>query len=393
MTMRARGVVLLAATFLLFGCRSAARSRGAEASLTQWKATEDLRIGSESNPGTSLTYVGSLAVGPNGDVYVTQPQNADIRVFDGDGHPVRTIGRRGGGPGEFQSVSTMGFFGDTLYALDPGATRVTFFSDTGAVLGTLSTLPKGLKLPQGFILMPPFKLCADGTGFAAPDAFSRSPAARLPRPYLRVHRDGTVVDTLMMLPTAHSMLAVQTERMGFYTRQPFSDDPLESISCRTGEAAVVDRRAAEDAQSATFRVTVLRSTHDTLYSRSYPYAPMAMPTAWVDSAIARTTRGVGRMLSNARQAEAAVRKAMFIPKYVAPVSRALYATTGDLWLRRENAPRQDEHWMVLDSLGTPIARVTLPSGLDVRVIEADAVWGTVSDSLDVPYVVRYRIER
>lgn len=57
-----------------------------------------------------------------GAVYIAQPQESRIRVFDDDGTFVRYIGRAGDGPGEFRSLGWICLRSDTLWASDGEAT-------------------------------------------------------------------------------------------------------------------------------------------------------------------------------------------------------------------------------------------------------------------------------
>ncbi len=66
-------------------------------------------------------------------LYVSQPEEHAILVLDQRGRQVRRIGRPGEGPGEFKSIATMGFKGDTLWVHDGVLRRITFFSATGSV--------------------------------------------------------------------------------------------------------------------------------------------------------------------------------------------------------------------------------------------------------------------
>ena len=64
-----------------------------------------------------------------------------------------------------------------------------------------------------------------------------------------------------------------------------------------------------------------------------------------------------------------------------------------LWIAREPYSTPTQLWQVHDRNGEPLAFVPLPAGIDVQVIEGDAVWAVVQDELGVPYVVRYRVQR
>ena len=76
-----------------------------------------------------------------------------------------------------------------------------------------------------------------------------------------------------------------------------------------------------------------------------------------------------------------------------PVTAARFADDGTLWIRREDSEAAVQTWELHDPRGAVRAVVTLPKGLDVKLINEDFLWGVETDELDVPYVVRYRLQR
>lgn len=383
---------------MLAGCRGGSTHEGPVTSKpisstppTQWTATE-LPTGSDHGQDTKLTLVSSIAVGPEGDIYVGQPRPGYIQVFDSAGHAVRTLGLPPHGPGRLRGVQSIGFTGDTLYAYIM-ATRVTaFLSRQGKVLGWTSQGPKGLT--NGLLHpLPPFQLCPDGSAIATPGVFSGTTEADLPRvPYFRMKRDGTILDTLAFRTRSHAPMIVHG-RGSVVADQPFSDGSLVTFSPDGRRAAVVDRTIATHPGTATFRVTVLHSLRDTVYSRTYSYTPIPMKKAWGDSAIVEYAHRTRPIFGSDSAALAGVHKAMFIPKYARPVTQALYSDSGRLWIERGRIPGRKETWLVLDSLGTPVAGVELPSGVDVKLVRHDAILGALTDSVGVTHLVRYRIEQ
>jgi hypothetical protein len=83
----------------------------------------------------------SVVADEAGNVYVADAQNRDVRVFDAGGEHLRTFGRGGGGPGEFGSLYSLAWMGDTLLVMDPGNARVSLLSTTGDQLGTWRWMP------------------------------------------------------------------------------------------------------------------------------------------------------------------------------------------------------------------------------------------------------------
>ena len=65
-------------------------------------------IGGLDGPGLHvITDLSHIAVDRRGRILVADPRQSEISVFDESGEFLRTVGRRGSGPGEYTSVSTM----------------------------------------------------------------------------------------------------------------------------------------------------------------------------------------------------------------------------------------------------------------------------------------------
>src|SRR5688572_15624915 len=59
-----------------------------------------------------------LVFGPDGRIYAPDSRNYTVTVLSAKGKVVARIGRQGRGPGEFLSVESLGFRGDTLWVVD-----------------------------------------------------------------------------------------------------------------------------------------------------------------------------------------------------------------------------------------------------------------------------------
>lgn len=66
-----------------------------------------------------------IAGDENGHVYVADQRQSKIGVYDKEGVFLRSIGRSGQGPGEFQMISGIGYFSGHLAVLDQQLMRVT----------------------------------------------------------------------------------------------------------------------------------------------------------------------------------------------------------------------------------------------------------------------------
>jgi hypothetical protein len=91
-------------------------------------STPVLRIGAEQAGPYQFSFVSSGLLLDGGGVAVVELSANEVRLFDSEGRHVRSVGRRGRGPGEFQVIS--GLFrksADSLAAYDQFERRMTVF--------------------------------------------------------------------------------------------------------------------------------------------------------------------------------------------------------------------------------------------------------------------------
>lgn len=95
-----------------------------------------LRIGTLAGDSTQELYrVRGAGFLRGGRLAVAVDGSHELRVYDSTGALLRTVGRAGGGPGEFRFLRAMWVpGGDSLAAYDGRLRRLTVFDDTGAVV-------------------------------------------------------------------------------------------------------------------------------------------------------------------------------------------------------------------------------------------------------------------
>lgn len=103
---------------------------------SRWRVTEVARIGTLEGTGPDLFgHIQSIAVDSAGRVYALESQAQEVRVFDRTGRYVRTIGRKGGGPGEIARGMAVTFAPDgLLWVLDPNNNRISMFDTAGTYI-------------------------------------------------------------------------------------------------------------------------------------------------------------------------------------------------------------------------------------------------------------------
>lgn len=397
----ARGCILAAALALaavLVSCR------GNETPIDRPPALEasaDLRIGSVDDPETSLTWFRELEVGPEGRIFTLHPREDRIRVHSPAGEPLDPIGRPGEGPGEFQNLRDMGFVADTLWVLDAGTYRFSFFSPAGELYRSVRV---PIEMEEDLDSSPPRPrgLLSDGTLHGNPPSWSSLVATgKLERiPLVRMDSTGRVVDTLAVRPLRNRdwMVRDPDRPRGprSFRSQPFADADLVELSPYAPEVVRVERGAAASAEVSTFRV--IRSTFagDTLFARDYPYRPVPIASAYVDSLVRSFARSVaGNEVGGGRPTvEAAAgwaRTSLYRPEFHPPVSELIFGRDGTLWLRREDTGADSVAWDLLGEDGRVLGRARLPVGFQVMEADRRHLWGMETDELGVPKIVRYAI--
>jgi hypothetical protein len=106
---------------------------------------EELSIGeAEGREEYLLSSTKAVAVDDNEDIYIVDAKENHIRVFDKNGDYLKTIGRTGQGPGEFNQITNIQITPENeLMVHDRYTRRLTFFSLEGDYLRTV--LLKGIQ--------------------------------------------------------------------------------------------------------------------------------------------------------------------------------------------------------------------------------------------------------
>jgi len=101
---------------------------------------EDLSIGGPEAKGQDVfDRIGEFVVDDVGNFYISDRMDYHVKVFDGSGRYLRTVGRRGQGPGEFDGLGTLSIVGTTgeLAVANVLKRCLTFFKTDGTYVRDL----------------------------------------------------------------------------------------------------------------------------------------------------------------------------------------------------------------------------------------------------------------
>ena len=261
-----------------------ASQASAQRPLPRWTLADEVRFGDDSRDETTLTGGRHVIVGRDGSVFIAQPADGAIRTFSATGAYIRTIGRKGQGPGEFQDLQRVGFVRDTLWALDSRTSRVSFFSLAGKYLRSerISAEGRGEFFPS-----LPWTLLSSGTvvSFVSSSA-ERMPGTKISIPIIRIERSGRVLDTIARRESANSTGEVQfrgATKGKLVFSQPFSDGPILAAEQNGNGFAIIDTRQ-DHPFSTSFAVSRYGATGQLVSQARVPFQPVELTSRMADSA-------------------------------------------------------------------------------------------------------------
>lgn len=352
----------------------------------RWTAVPTVRAGAQDGPG-ALSPVFDVEVGPNGEMLVGQPAIGTISVFDSVGQFLRSVGRRGPGPGEFGVLGRMGWLADSLWIVDFG--RLQLFGPD-LEFSRVVTFPL-LRPPPGVARLIPGPIMADGSVLGIP----AGPDAGRPAPIVLLSEEGEITDTLAHVRQRDPFVrvTVSDDTRPANITDPWIANPIW-ISEQNGAAIlIVDGPVPEAAADASFRITRIGINGDTLLNRRVEYSPIQMTADLLDQTYSEIVARIGSSRSSVAETtiRRAVESAIPGPAFLPPVSGMVLGRDGTIWLRREELRRDSVKWDVLDSAGGALGSLRLPASFSVMRAQRDRIWGIEVDSLDVPYVRVYEI--
>jgi hypothetical protein len=316
----------------------------------------------------------------SGNIVVANAAPPELRVFDANGRRVRTIGRKGAGPGEYEDINDFSVRrGDSLVVLDRRQRRLTFLAPDGAVASTIGFSPPFATPPYNVTINP----LDDGTlliGYAL--ATTTRPSPQPVSVNLIVGRYATTgarLDSLGAFFMGENFLQAAPPNMGGFAFWDRAFGRRGSI-VSTGNAFIagdassmeVRRYSRTGALTEVHRVDIPRKPVTAADISRYRTAALAGQTSQRDVAEKRVSE-------------------MPYPAHFPAYQRVIVDARGRIWLQEYQYPATGNRWIVLDATSRQARTVQLPSRFMPHEISATEVLGVWRDDDDVEHVRVYQL--
>jgi len=333
-----------------------------------------------------FTAVRAVAISKAGMVAVADPSERSIMVFSASGDHLWDVGGRGLGPGELEQIMSIGWLADTLWVSDSRVGRVTRFRD-GRVVSAVRY--EGPALAEGYSARAPYSIREDGSEIVVPS----------PNPSLMADGSITQIPVITVGPTGDvsllstrqhpkMMLLVRSEGRQFMALQPYANFTDFAVSPAGTFVAFGDARVVGGRGLLT--VTIVRSAHDTLWTRTTDFSPIRPPNKSIDRVVDSILVQARAMLGKSAPTDQ-IREAVVIPEYLPAVTAVVAGEDGSVWIRREDdAVSETLRWEYFDKRGTPGQSLTLPREMMLMAAMGTQIWTVTTAAEDgVPTVGRY----
>ncbi len=319
----------------------------------------------------------------DGRIAVVNNRAPDLRVFDSEGRHLRTFGRRGEGPEDFDSPVLVGTLpGDTLVIVDRLLRRLNLYHpDEGFIRGaTASPDIEGYLLTEGMFGSGSVMIQRSVWTETLPNGFFRFPTQ-----YFSVGLNGTIEHDFGEFPgdeTVFSAREVEGGTMTLSSSSPFARSPSVAVA---GDMFFYGSQDSYEIQ-----VWIQSGTLTRLIRRDQALQ------AVTDAHVAALMEGMAEEAGDddqAREFRRMFREAP-IPEFH-PAYGDIYADAlGFLWVEEYRLPGDEVRLTtIFDPEGRMVGSVILPDAFRVFQIGEDYILGRYADELGVEFLRLFGLDR
>lgn len=354
---------------LVAGCGGDNAPESAAIGSGDWTLEPVSTFGATLDDTVLVNTIGSLVSGPEGLLYIVMRRQASITVLHPNGQLARIIGRRGDGPGEFQSPGIIGWRNDSMWVMDPQLQRLSWFDPNGIFLTSEQRPNRDLMptLSGGYIGMVGLGVDARDTELQYQSAADRpiTPIARL---------EWTLGGFMIPIgPTG-----------GIVGAHPMKDSPQLARHPGTGELAVVEMPGG----SGEVRVSWYSPTGTLSHQRTVALAAPPLSASEWEAFVTEQFSDPGPTILIPD-----VMSRIAKPDRWPPVTRVLMDNERRVWIRGAANDSSAVTWTIVASGNEPPAAASLPPKLRLLSIHSDTVWAMEPGPDDLDIVTLFLLRR
>lgn len=316
----------------------------------------------------------------DGGIFFSNTGTQEIRYYDSTGRFLRSIGRRGGGPGEFDPFGAMNLapVREGVLAGDDQNMRVHLFGGDGKLIRTVLLLP-GETVPRPtFLAGFDSFLVVEGRAFPTKPTETWIDSAHI----FRYRLDGSPANAVTAVPRRSYRAVSSGNESPMFLTVPMTP----TLALLADSSSLLTRASAE---------------------------PIVERWSWGGHLLARHRWGGGQRRRSAdyvdryrksllarsdgsfrRAVEALYRQGPAPPEWVPTHTRLVEGPDGTVWIQHYHFDWEPEgRWDVLDRTGRWLGTVAMPAGHWLYRAGADYVLARHRDELDVEHVTLHRLRR
>lgn len=322
-------------------------------------ATDDSVVTIGNANGVVRWHDGSVAVGDQ--------SNASIMFYDSTGKFIKSVGRLGGGPGEFGMLGEVLHCGDSLYAHDFETRAFTLVSSDGNFGRRVSiVLPDSVRSTNSSVCNADGKFLTAGWD-AEKEGTDKTGPSRGPIPFWLSDAAGGFVASLGTHMGPEKWTHVFPNGIVIVNQRPLGRETLIALGRSRAYIGTAD--------SGTINVFALDG--EVLPPLRIRHTETPITSADIDAYNNIDTIGLG---PEGREQWKDLMKQMKYPATAPAYSALVVDNDENLWVRAFPAANAtDVEWSVYRESGAPAASLRLPSNFAVKEVGADYIAGIDTD--------------
>ncbi|WP_420128320.1 hypothetical protein [Longimicrobium sp.] len=361
-------LITLAAT----GCAGAQDATALPDARTRQETAFAVREAGRSRVDSLFTQVTGIDVDSRGRIYAGDWFTARVVVLDSTGAVVRTVGRRGLGPGEFRSVRGVQVLpGDSLLVYDPGAARLSVFAPDSTRAAYVTNLAATLAGPEPHLIR---RTPANDAHIALiRPPFTSGDTAR--HDLLRLlSLDGSVRGEPMRRFPSRSFLRVQQQGGFSVMPNPFGHEGLFALG---------PDGTLHYAWNGTLGVESTDLEGTRVGGFALAYEPPPVTSADAKSAFAGMPEQAVSMFRDALRDS--------LPERWPALLALLVDERGRLWVGLHGAADEPREWALFEPGGRYLGSAFLPREAEVHAVRGDRFYTAENGDDGVTAVVVYHV--